>query len=132
MVDRRVNLTVDLSDGRLRGCASEAYPVESICRELPIAPSTYWPCRVQRAGLTVGRPAQGDDTLKTAITVCGTDTETCTAPKWSGGNCGGTGSPRALHGRAADAGHGLARAVRGGRLIVTPRPDDGAVPPGLG
>jgi transposase InsO family protein len=111
----------------------DTYGVESICAQLPIAPSTYWRHQAQQADPTRrAARAQRDEGLKAAITrVWHEQEEVYGAEKvWRQLLREGLVVARCTVERLMKA-LGLRGVVRGGRAVVTTRPDETAVVPDL-
>jgi transposase InsO family protein len=111
----------------------EWYGVESICEQLPIAPSTYWRHKAQQADPTRrSARAQCDDVLKVEIDrVWHEHEEVYGAEKvWRQLRREDIAAARCTVERLMKV-LGLRGAVRGGGFVVTTRPDDTAVVPDL-
>ena len=111
----------------------ETYGVESICQYLPIAPSTYWRHKAQQADATRrSSRAQRDEILKTAMTRVWHEQEQVYGAEkvWRQLLREGIAVARCTVERLMKV-LGLRGVVRGGRAIVTTRPDATAVVPDL-
>ncbi len=111
----------------------ETYGVESICQHLPIAPSTYWRHKAQRADPTKrSARAQRDDVLKVEITrVFDENEQVYGAEKvWRQLGREGIDAARCTVERLMKV-LDLCGVVRGGGFVVTTRPDDSVRVPDL-
>jgi putative transposase len=111
----------------------ETYGVESICQYLPIAPSTYWRHKAQQADATRrSSRAQRDEIRKTAMTRVWHEQEQVYGAEkvWRQLLREGIAVARCTVERLMKV-LGLRGVVRGGRAIVTTRPDATAVVPDL-
>jgi transposase InsO family protein len=111
----------------------ETYGVESICQQLPIAPSTYWRHKAQQADPTRrSARAQRDDVLKGEITrVYDENEQVYGAEKvWRELRRKDVPAARCTVERLMKA-LGLRGVVRGGAFVVTTRPDETVALPDL-
>ena len=111
----------------------DTYGVESICEQLPIAPSTYWRQKAQQADPTRrSARAQRDETLKTEIARVWREQEQVYGAEKVWRQLGREQIPvaRCTVERLMKALE-LRGVVRGGLYVVTTRPDDGAAVPDL-
>jgi transposase InsO family protein len=111
----------------------EAHGVESICAQLPIAPSTYWRYKAQQKDPTQrSARAQRDDTLKTEITRVWTEHEQVYGAEkvWRQLRREDITVARCTVERLMKALE-LSGVVRGGRAVITTRPDPAAAVPDL-
>ena len=111
----------------------EAYGVESICAQLPIAPSTYWRQKAQEADPTKrSARAQRDDVLRAEIARVWDEHEQVYGAEkvWRQLRREHIAAARCTVERLMKT-LGLHGAVRGGGFVVTTRPDETAVVPDL-
>ncbi len=111
----------------------ETYGVESICRQLPIAPSTYWRHKAQQADPTRRSVrAQRDDVLRGHIQRVYDENERVYGAEkvWRQLGREAIAAARCTVERLMDA-MGLRGVVRGGPSVVTTRPDVSARVPDL-
>ena len=111
----------------------DRYGIEPICATLPIAPSTYWRHKAQQADPTKrAARAQRDDALKREITRVWHEQEQVYGAEKVWRQLGREQIPaaRCTVERLMKA-LALRGVVRGGRYIVTTRPDDAVVLPDL-
>jgi transposase InsO family protein len=111
----------------------ETYGVESICAQLPIAPSTYWRHKAQESDPTRrSARAQRDDELKREITRVWHEQEAVYGAETVWRQLGREQIPAArctVERLMKDL--GLRGVIRGGAFVVTTRPDETAVVPDL-
>ncbi len=111
----------------------ETYGVESICAQLPIAPSTYWRHKAQQADPTTrSARAQRDDELKREIARVWHEQEAVYGAEKVWRQLGREQIPAArctVERLMKDL--GLRGVLRGGAFVVTTRPDETAVVPDL-
>jgi transposase InsO family protein len=111
----------------------ETHGVESICAELPIAPSTYWRHKAQEKDPTQrSARAQRDETLKPEISRVWTEHEQVYGPDkvWRQLRREDIAVARCTVERLMKA-LNLSGVVRGGRAVITTRPDPAAAVPDL-
>src|SRR5689334_17977005 len=111
----------------------DTYGVESICQHLPIAPATYWRHKAQQADPTRrSARAQRDDVLKREITRVWDEHEQVYGAEkvWRQLSREQILAARCTVERLMKA-LKLRGAVRGGRFVVTTRPDDAVRVPDL-
>ena len=111
----------------------ETHGVESICAELPIAPSTYWRHKAQQKDPTLrSARAQRDETLKDEITRVWTEQEQVYGAEkvWRQLRREDIAVARCTVERLMKA-LDLSGVVRGGRAVITTRPDPAAAVPDL-
>jgi putative transposase len=111
----------------------ETHGVESICRQLPIAPSTYWRYKAQQTDpARRSARAQRDEALKTEIDRVWHEQEAVYGADkvWRQLRLEGITTARCTVARLMK-GLGLRGVVRGQRAVITTRPDPVAVVPDL-
>ena len=110
----------------------ETYGVESICAQLPIAPSTYWRHKAQQADPTCrSARTQRDEALKVEITRVWDEQEQVYGAEKVWRQLRREEIAAARYRRATHEGARARGVVRGGRAMVTTRPDPAAHVPDL-